>query len=73
MAVAVVYSRKTAVPLTKNWLTLPRLLTIIVFIAIFVMAMRLAGRYRYVVASAQRAYMVETRSIPSADPFSPHV
>ena len=56
--------------MTKNWLTLPRLLTIIVFIAIFVMAVRLPADTDTWWHLRSGQYMVETRSIPTADPFS---
>ncbi len=56
--------------MTVNWLTLPRLLTALVFIAIFVMAVRLPADTDTWWHLRSGQYIVETRSIPTTDPFS---
>jgi hypothetical protein len=52
------------------WLTLPRLLTAIVFIAIFTMAVRVPADTDTWWHLRSGQYILETRSIPTADPFS---
>jgi hypothetical protein len=54
----------------RNWLTLPRLLTIIVFIAIFAMAVRTPADTDTWWHLRSGQYIVETRGIPTTDPFS---
>jgi hypothetical protein len=54
----------------KNWLTLPHLLTALVFVAIFVMAVRMPADTDTWWHLRSGQYIVETRSIPSTDPFS---
>ena len=53
-----------------DWLTLPRLLTTIVFIAVFAMAVRIPADTDTWWHLRSGQYIVETRSIPTTDPFS---
>ncbi len=53
-----------------SWLTLPRLLTIIVFIAIFTMAVRVPADTDTWWHLVSGHYIVEDRAIPLTDPFS---
>jgi hypothetical protein len=53
-----------------NWLSLPRLLAAIVFIAIFTMAVRAPADSDTWWHLRSGQYIVETRSIPTTDPFS---
>ncbi len=53
-----------------SWLTLPRLLTIIVFIAIFTMAVRVPADTDTWWHLVSGRYIVENRTIPLTDPFS---
>jgi hypothetical protein len=53
-----------------NWLTLPRLLTMIIFIAIFTMAVRLPADSDTWWHLRSGQYIVENQAIYAADPFS---
>ncbi len=53
-----------------NWLTLPRLLTAIVFISIFAMAVRVPADTDTWWHLRSGQYILETRTIPTTDPFS---